>query len=216
MPAISPGPVALGPRPLDKFGAGDCPRRRSALPVSWFGLQLPRFTWTGRSGRHSRRGCGRSPPPPRTAGFEQPLGDGPLPPDPRDGPPVGGHARELDDPRLPRPASPRPSGSARSSRVSRIGTSPTSARSSPRSTSCPAAGRCAGSALAWFQQEHAAYGWEFPRSERYALLEDALQLLRSSGDRHARLHRTGDQCAGGDVLPAAPTGADPDARRRVG
>jgi F420-dependent oxidoreductase-like protein len=35
-----------------------------------------------------------------------------------------------------------------------------------------------GLGLAWFQQEHAAYGWEFPsRSERYALLEDALQLL---------------------------------------
>jgi F420-dependent oxidoreductase-like protein len=35
-----------------------------------------------------------------------------------------------------------------------------------------------GLGLAWFQQEHLAYGWEFPsRSERYALLEDALQLL---------------------------------------
>jgi F420-dependent oxidoreductase-like protein len=35
-----------------------------------------------------------------------------------------------------------------------------------------------GLGLAWFQQEHAAYGWGFPsRSERYALLEDALQLL---------------------------------------
>jgi F420-dependent oxidoreductase-like protein len=35
-----------------------------------------------------------------------------------------------------------------------------------------------GLGLAWFQQEHAAYGWEFPsRPERYALLEDALQLL---------------------------------------
>jgi F420-dependent oxidoreductase-like protein len=35
-----------------------------------------------------------------------------------------------------------------------------------------------GLGLAWFEQEHTAYGWEFPpRAERYALLEDALQLL---------------------------------------
>ena len=35
-----------------------------------------------------------------------------------------------------------------------------------------------GLGLAWFQQEHTAYGWDFPsRAERYDLLEDALQLL---------------------------------------
>ena len=35
-----------------------------------------------------------------------------------------------------------------------------------------------GLGAAWFQQEHLAYGWPFPAlSERYALLEDALQLL---------------------------------------
>jgi F420-dependent oxidoreductase-like protein len=35
-----------------------------------------------------------------------------------------------------------------------------------------------GLGLAWFEDEHRAYGWPFPsRSERYALLEDALQLL---------------------------------------
>jgi alkanesulfonate monooxygenase SsuD/methylene tetrahydromethanopterin reductase-like flavin-dependent oxidoreductase (luciferase family) len=35
-----------------------------------------------------------------------------------------------------------------------------------------------GLGLGWFQQEHSAYGWEFPsRGARYALLEDALQLL---------------------------------------
>src|SRR5439155_1012069 len=35
-----------------------------------------------------------------------------------------------------------------------------------------------GIGAAWFQQEHAAYGWPFPPlAERYALLEDALQLL---------------------------------------
>ena len=35
-----------------------------------------------------------------------------------------------------------------------------------------------GLGLAWFKQEHVAYGWDFPRTpERYALLEDALQVL---------------------------------------
>jgi F420-dependent oxidoreductase-like protein len=35
-----------------------------------------------------------------------------------------------------------------------------------------------GLGLAWMEEEHRAYGWPFPpRSERYALLEDALELL---------------------------------------
>jgi alkanesulfonate monooxygenase SsuD/methylene tetrahydromethanopterin reductase-like flavin-dependent oxidoreductase (luciferase family)/predicted kinase len=35
-----------------------------------------------------------------------------------------------------------------------------------------------GLGLAWFKEEHTAYGWPFPPvAERYALLEDALQLL---------------------------------------
>jgi F420-dependent oxidoreductase-like protein len=35
-----------------------------------------------------------------------------------------------------------------------------------------------GLGLAWFKEEHIAYGWEFPPvAERYALLEDALQVL---------------------------------------
>jgi F420-dependent oxidoreductase-like protein len=35
-----------------------------------------------------------------------------------------------------------------------------------------------GLGLAWFKQEHVAYGWDFPGTpERYALLEDALQVL---------------------------------------
>lgn len=35
-----------------------------------------------------------------------------------------------------------------------------------------------GLGLAWFAQEHVAYGWDFPStSDRYALLEDALQAL---------------------------------------
>jgi F420-dependent oxidoreductase-like protein len=35
-----------------------------------------------------------------------------------------------------------------------------------------------GLGTAWFEREHALYGWDFPpRAERYALLEDALELL---------------------------------------
>jgi alkanesulfonate monooxygenase SsuD/methylene tetrahydromethanopterin reductase-like flavin-dependent oxidoreductase (luciferase family) len=36
----------------------------------------------------------------------------------------------------------------------------------------------AGLGAAWFAREHRAYGWTFPpRAERYAMLEDALELL---------------------------------------
>jgi F420-dependent oxidoreductase-like protein len=36
----------------------------------------------------------------------------------------------------------------------------------------------AGIGAAWFEREHRAYGWRFPpRAERYAMLEDALELL---------------------------------------
>jgi len=36
----------------------------------------------------------------------------------------------------------------------------------------------AGIGAAWFEREHKAYGWRFPpRAERYAMLEDALELL---------------------------------------
>jgi alkanesulfonate monooxygenase SsuD/methylene tetrahydromethanopterin reductase-like flavin-dependent oxidoreductase (luciferase family) len=36
----------------------------------------------------------------------------------------------------------------------------------------------AGLGIAWFEREHRVYGWEFPpRPQRYAMLEDALQLL---------------------------------------
>ena len=36
----------------------------------------------------------------------------------------------------------------------------------------------AGIGAAWFEREHKAYGWPFPpRAERYAMLEDALELL---------------------------------------
>ncbi|MGH9249085.1 MAG: LLM class flavin-dependent oxidoreductase, partial [Acidimicrobiales bacterium] len=35
-----------------------------------------------------------------------------------------------------------------------------------------------GLGLAWFREEHLAYGWDFPTTaQRYALLEDSLQLL---------------------------------------
>ena len=35
-----------------------------------------------------------------------------------------------------------------------------------------------GLGLAWFKEEHVAYGWQFPTTaQRYALLEDALQVL---------------------------------------
>ena len=74
-----------------------------------------------------------------------------------------------------------------------------------------------GLGLGWFEQEHTAYGWEFPpRAERYALLEDALQLLPAAvGQGDARVPRAGARGAGGDVLPPPAAGAHPDPGRRL-
>ena len=56
-----------------------------------------------------------------------------------------------------------------------------------------------GLGLAWFKEEHVAYGWEFPPvAERYALLEDALQLLPV-------LWGPGNRAFEGDVLSVPDT-----------
>ena len=67
-------------------------------------------------------------------------------------------------------------------------------------------------ALGWFEAEHRAYGWPFPSvDERYALLEDALQLPPAAvGQGDARLLRPGAGGARGHVLPAAAPAARPD------
>ena len=73
-----------------------------------------------------------------------------------------------------------------------------------------------GLGLAWFEAEHAAYGWEFPPvADRYALLEDALQLLPLLwGPGSPAVPGPGARRAGGDLLPAAAAGARADHRRR--
>ena len=75
-----------------------------------------------------------------------------------------------------------------------------------------------GIGAAWFEREHRLYGWEFPPlAERFARLEDALELLPLMwGPGLAavrRPHRHGER---GDLLPAAAAGAHPDPRRRLG
>ena len=70
----------------------------------------------------------------------------------------------------------------------------------------------------WFEREHKLYGWPFPPlRERFALLEDALELLPLMwGPGVAALRGAHDHRGRGHVLPAARAGADPDPRRRVG
>ena len=57
-------------------------------------------------------------------------------------------------------------------------TSPTWPRSWRRSTSLSGGRALCGLGAAWFEREHRLYGWDFPPlRERYARLEDALELL---------------------------------------
>ncbi len=74
-----------------------------------------------------------------------------------------------------------------------------------------------GLGAAWFEREHELYGWDFkPRAERYALLEDALELLPLMwGKGTPRFEGRTLTVAGGDLLPAAAAGAHPDPRRRL-
>ena len=68
-----------------------------------------------------------------------------------------------------------------------------------------------GLGLAWFKQEHCAYGWAFPpTAERYALLEDALQAAADAvGPGQPGVRRAGADAAGHDLLPAAAAGPVP-------
>jgi alkanesulfonate monooxygenase SsuD/methylene tetrahydromethanopterin reductase-like flavin-dependent oxidoreductase (luciferase family) len=62
-----------------------------------------------------------------------------------------------------------------------------------------------GLGLAWFKQEHTAYGWPFPStSDRYALLEDALQVLPMLwGPGNPGVRGSRHLPAGHDLLSAA-------------
>ena len=70
----------------------------------------------------------------------------------------------------------------------------------------------------WFEREHRLYGWAFPPlAERYARLEDALELLPLMwGPGSPRFEGRTLTVAEADLLPAAAAGAHPDPRRRLG
>ena len=126
--------------------------------------------------------------------------------------------RELDDARRSWPGAPRRPGSARWSPASPTATSPTWPRSWPPSTCCPAAGPCAGSGAAWWEREHRAYGWPFPSpSERFALLEDALQLLPLMWGPGAPAFEGREVTVPEAICYPRPLqDTDPDPRRRIG
>ena len=91
------GPVELVPPAfLAAPGGGGAPGRGAAaarVRPPALALRLG-----GRHRGRARRGRARG----RGGGLHEPVGDGPLPPDPAGGARVGGHARELHDARLPR------------------------------------------------------------------------------------------------------------------
>ena len=154
----------------------------------------------------------------RGGGLHEPVGDGPLPPDPAGRPRVGGHAREHDDARPTSRASRSASGSARSSPASPTATSRTSRRSSPRSTCCRAGARCAASGTGWFEREHVLYGWAVPAAARALRAPGgrARAAAADVGPGLAALRGPHGHGRGGRLLPAAAAGAHPDPRRRLG
>ena len=70
----------------------------------------------------------------------------------------------------------------------------------------------------WFEREHRLYGWDFPPlAERFARLEDALELLPLMwGPGAPRFEGRTLTVERGDLLPAAAAGARPDPGRRLG
>ena len=142
-----------------------------------FGLQIPVWSWPGRRGGAAappHRGRGRR----RGGRLREHLGDGPLPPDPDVRRGVAGHARELDHARLPRRRDRAgPARHARHRHHLPERRPPREDRRHPRRALGRAgdvrARRSAGSR----RSTAPTAGRSRPTAERYALLEDALQLL---------------------------------------
>ena len=152
----------------------------------------------------------------RGGGLHEPVADGPLPADPAGRARVGGHARELHDARVPR---------RRDERI-RLGTLVTGVTyrnlahlaKVVATLDVVSGGRAlCGLGAAWFEREHRLYGWAFPPlAERYALLEDALELLPLMwGPGSPRFEGRTVTVAEATSLPAAAAGAHPDPRRRL-
>ena len=154
-----PGRAAAGGQP-DRAAVRPAPRR----------VRLPAATTAGRlRGDRVRRRVGR---------LRRDLRHGPLPADPAGRPGLGRLPGELHHARLPGRAAPSGSGSGRWSPASRTATSAHLGKIVATLDVLSGGRAVCGLGLAWFKQEHLAYGWPFPpTAERYALLEDALQLL---------------------------------------
>ena len=191
-PAVRDGLADRGVRPGARAGAGAggagrrsprgrrgrAPAARATRPGCGSALHLGEFVAPGgaagdRASWLREIGRGR-----RGGRLRRDLRDGPLPADPAGRPAVRRHAGELDHAGLPRRlhrAGPARHAGQRHHLPQRRAPR---RRSSPPSTCSAAAARCAALGLAWFAEEHRAYGWDFPpTADRYALLEDALQLL---------------------------------------
>ena len=204
-------------------------RRASSRPQRWpqptgrtpcrfdFALHVGRFAWPG-GGPQLRREPAPRRRRRRGGRLRHDLGDGPRGPDP-DGRDPSGRTSPRARPRSA--SSPlRPSGcsSARSSTASPTGPSPSSGSRWRPSTCSPAGARSAGSAWRGTEREHELYGWDFPPvAERYARLEDALELLPLLwGPGAPPFEGRTVIDAGGRVLPTTAPGAHPDPRRWLG
>ena len=152
-------------------------RRQEEQPMTMrFGLQIGRFTWPGGPAETGPR-LGAIARAAEDAGFSSlSVMDHFV-----QIPTVGREWEDMLESTRRSGSSPRRrprSASARSCRGISTATSPTSPRSWPRSTCCPAGRAFCGLGAAWFGREHELYGWPFPPvAERYELLEDALELL---------------------------------------
>ena len=168
-------PMLVAPSLARPSPAAASDRGDSERPLT-FGLQVSQFTWPGGPPE-----IGPSParhrPSRRGRRVRRPLRDGSLPTDPDVRPAMARHARELDDAgssrRLHRHDPARHDGE-RDHPSQRA-----AARQDRGDARCAVGGRAiCGLGIGWYEQEHHAYGWRFPPvAERYALLEDALELL---------------------------------------
>ena len=148
-----------------------------------FGLQIPRFDLPGRPGRDPRP-ADRAGRRRRGRRLPQPVGDGPLPADPAGGPALGGHARELDDPRLP--GRPHRDRCALGTLVTGVTYRNIAHLAKIVATLDVLSGGRAvcGLGAAWFEREHRAYGWRFPPlAERYASSRTPSSCCPSCGAR---------------------------------
>ena len=168
--------VVLVPPQLVDAPAAARRQQEDPMPLT-FGLQLPRFTWPGGSGGDRRQRWRRSPSEAEDAGFASIWVMDHYVQIPQVG-------REWDEMLEAYTTLGYLAGRTSTARLGTLCTGITYRNIAAlgkivATLDVLSGGRAmAGLGIGWFEREHRLYGWEFPpRPDRYALLEDALQLL---------------------------------------